>query len=149
MYFNGAFAKPGMTSVFGVSTSIIHTDRQTFRSRIPISKSNCYFEGEVELVHFPAEYFRYSMTNCLNEALFQKVEAWYNCTPVMAPRVPKGYQRCTDANLLFAQAYLGVYDTIMSNGTNMTCHANCIDQPFSISSHYTSNLEKDTFERKV
>ena len=139
--YNGVFAKPGMTSTFGVSTSLIHTDRQTFRKRISISKSNCYFEGEVQLDHFPTDYFRYSMTNCLNEALFQKVETLGNCTPIWAPIVPKGSQRCTGGSDSSGGAYLGTFDTIMSNGTEMTCHANCIDQPFIISLHYTSNFE--------
>ena len=139
MKFHGSFAKPGMTSTYGMSTSIIHTDRRTFRSRIPISKGNCYFEGEVELAHFPADYFRYSMTNCLNEAVFQKVEAMFNCTPIMAPMAPKGFEKCN--TLAKGKNSVGIYDTIISNGIEMTCKANCIDQPFSIYEHYTSNLE--------
>ena len=86
------------------------------------------------------------MTNCLNEALFQKVETLGNCTPIWAPIVPKGSQRCTGGSDSSGGAYLGTFDTIMSNGTEMTCHANCIDQPFSISLHYTANFEIRTIK---
>ena len=66
---NGLAVRPGMISNFGISTYKIETDGQSFRRRIPMAKSKCYFDGEVVLDHFPPEYYRYSMTNCLKMRL--------------------------------------------------------------------------------
>ena len=104
-----------------------------------MSKSNCYFDGEVDLAHFPTEHYRYSMTNCLNEALFQKAEATFNCTPIMAPLAPK--QRCTAKVSEVKPFPLGSIDKILSKGKEVTCKANCNDQPMSVSLHYTEKLK--------
>ena len=78
----GFAISPGTLTRVAV-TPVFHTTTETAKTRFRPSERGCYFQSEIELNHWPYEFKdtinpgergeggRYSMTNCLMEAVLQ------------------------------------------------------------------------------
>ena len=133
--YNGIEVVPGQYVKIKVSTEVIKTHPDI---RMEASKRFCYFDEEIELDHFPSDWFRYSIDNCLFEAYLQKVEEVCNCTDYIAKSKPNKYEYCDGSKLgclQNIQSYLtiGTEQEIVSKGQRHACYVNCNDQPFKAS----------------
>ena len=145
--FHGIHVEPGTVVDIQVSTKLIVTpDSDYVKSRFSPQARKCYFDDEIQLDHFPAGLYRYSMTNCLVEAQIQKMQELCNCTPPHAPYIPSKYRACEglfDACFWsdgFDNKYveLGEVTSFKQNGKIFECFANCNDQPYELTFSTTS-----------
>lgn len=71
--------RPGQKYHVGLSPELIFTTPSAI-SRFPPEDRKCYTEDEFDFNWLPDAEFRYSSTNCLNEALFDKVYEECGCS---------------------------------------------------------------------
>ena len=136
--FHGVDITPGMKIEMSVYTHIIETPRDI---RFDAVQRNCYFDEEIHLSHFPEDWFRYSIDNCLLEAMFQQIEDTCHCTSLLAKSVPPGYNYCFGKQMQCLMKNFGTphnfklnpgsYDYIKAYNKTIPCLANCNDQPFT------------------
>ena len=148
--FHGIHVEPGTVVDIQVSTKLIVTpDEGYMKSRFDADVRKCYFEDEVQLAHFPSWWYRYSMTNCLMEAQFQKMEKVCNCTLPHSPIIPSDYKLCKDESAYWdciMQNYVEIGEVIRFKNDDQIqeCHANCNDQPYELTFTSTKfNLRND------
>ena len=129
----GVDIHPGQQVHIGVSTRKIVTDEMT-RIRFLPQERECYYDEEIELPHLSKNYYRYSMGNCLIEAYVQAALKQCKCYPIFMNKGKHGHQECTaeyKTCMKEKDVTIGMYNTIMKNGTQKTCYPNCIDQTFT------------------
>ena len=145
--FHGIHVEPGTVVDIQVSTKLIVTpDSNYVRSRFTPQTRKCYFDDEIQLGHFPAGLYRYSMTNCLVEAQIQKIEELCNCTPPHAPYKSSKFDACDGVSFTcfwhdgidYKYVELGQVTSFKQNGKTNECFANCNDQPYELTFSTTS-----------
>ena len=146
--FHGIHIEPGQEVDIQVSTELIITpDEQDMKFRFDPDTRKCYFEDEVQLAHFPAWWYRFSMTNCLVEAQIQKLEEICKCTPPHAPiahydicQADTSYWKCLTENYVD----IGQVTRFKQNEQMLECYTNCNDQPYDFTFTATKfSLRKD------
>ena len=129
--FNGIDVMPGEFLKIRVSSKIIKTSESI---RLDATKRKCYFDGEVELDHYPSHWFRYSIDNCLMEAYFQKIEEICNCSHFIVKNKPSMYEYCEGEEksecltTAVDNLTIGGQLSFISRGRKHTCLVNCNDQ---------------------
>ena len=128
---SGCFLQPGKEVLVAITATVIKTSKEV-RQRFDYTGTNCHFDDEVELDHFPKVWYRYSMNNCLLESYVQKVEELCNCSDVVAETKPLDV--CTgDGVTCIGVNDIGQENGIRNKGQHMPCLANCNDIVYSTS----------------
>ena len=145
---HGIDISPGYLTMIEVSSERIKTN-ETVRTRFDPEGTQCYFDGEIKLDHFPESEFRYSMINCLVEVYIQQVDRLCNCTMMFAPNVsPVEFSKCNhDVSQCIWKLDLtmGKHQKVISEGKEMQCLSACNDQTFSTSYSTSKYPNLNTF----
>ena len=141
----------GQETLVSVTTSLKTTSNDAKDRFDPIDR-DCYFEEEVELKHLPKTNFRYSMFNCLLEALLQNIEQDCQCIEGDFEKSFPGVRTCSGADrpcVKRNQMLFGTYHTIESFNQSVPCLASCIEQTFESSLSYSNYPNKNIFLHSI
>ena len=87
---------PGLETQLAV-TPVLYGTSKVARTRFTPKERGCYFDNELNLTYLPKKWYRYSISNCLFEAAYEKILKECKCTPFFhtlalakVPRICKG-----------------------------------------------------------